>query len=362
MDSSIPLRQSLASQLVLYLEDSIRKGEWDDYLPGERYLCERYHVSRTTVRRSLEILASRGLIIAVPRKGHRIQTVPGKSEIQTVPHRVALLSPVPREAFRPWQFAWITLLEERLHADGCSFEIIRNRQLYQTGSTRNLTSWLKGHKSKIWILLQAEKQLQQRFAEAGIPTVVCGTAFEAVGLSSVDVDHFALCRHAAGRLLAAGHKSIVFFSEDRDTAGENASRKGFLDAVENSGRTDLFARIVKCQSDPRLVFTELRNVFNYRRPPTGMLVGNPFHCLTLFSLLHERDLRVPHDVSIISRYNEPFLDFVRPRPSSYEVEPRQFAKAVHDAVSALLRKEVRQGSRLLLPNSIDGESVAERST
>ena len=54
---------SLHRQLFLVLRDQISQGLFaDGALPGEEALCERFGVSRVTVRRALADLAAQGLV------------------------------------------------------------------------------------------------------------------------------------------------------------------------------------------------------------------------------------------------------------------------------------------------------------
>jgi GntR family transcriptional regulator len=62
-------RSPLYLQLVQRIATSIELGQWPSggVLPGERQLCEALQVSRTTLRKAIQVLTERGLI--VPRQG-----------------------------------------------------------------------------------------------------------------------------------------------------------------------------------------------------------------------------------------------------------------------------------------------------
>ncbi len=59
--------------ILLYeqLARQITDGTWppDYQIPSERDLCDRYRVSRTTVRQSLQLAERRGLVVRVPGRG-----------------------------------------------------------------------------------------------------------------------------------------------------------------------------------------------------------------------------------------------------------------------------------------------------
>ncbi len=61
-------------ELAEYLEGGIREGAFapESFLPGERALCERFNLSRVTVRNGLNLLTEKHLIQPVPGRGYRV--------------------------------------------------------------------------------------------------------------------------------------------------------------------------------------------------------------------------------------------------------------------------------------------------
>ena len=56
----IPRRISLSTQVAAAIRKGIEDGVWEEFLPGERRLCDLFQVSRPTVRAALHTLAKDG--------------------------------------------------------------------------------------------------------------------------------------------------------------------------------------------------------------------------------------------------------------------------------------------------------------
>ncbi|MBM3844499.1 MAG: GntR family transcriptional regulator, partial [Verrucomicrobia bacterium] len=68
---AVPQRHSLVGQTVACLQSAIAAGQWREWLPAERALCELLQVSRSTLRRALAQLQRDGAIRAEHRTARR---------------------------------------------------------------------------------------------------------------------------------------------------------------------------------------------------------------------------------------------------------------------------------------------------
>lgn len=76
------------------MEQDIRDGLFDPekYLPGEDALAERYQVSRSTIRRVIEILNHEGVVVKEPNRGTMIAANASASRIQPASSRTLTLA------------------------------------------------------------------------------------------------------------------------------------------------------------------------------------------------------------------------------------------------------------------------------
>jgi GntR family transcriptional regulator len=79
-DSAVPLHAQLAE--LLRTQIRCQKLQSGEQIPSERELCERYEISRITVRRALSTLAQEGLVYATVGKGTYVAMPRLKEELQ----------------------------------------------------------------------------------------------------------------------------------------------------------------------------------------------------------------------------------------------------------------------------------------
>ena len=97
--------------------------------------------------------------------------------------------------------------------------------------------------------------------------------------------------------------------------------------------------------------------FRQPTPPTALLVSRPPHVLTVLGHLMRRGLRLPHDVALISRDDDAFLEHVVPSVARYASNPSAFAQKLSKLVL-----EVASGGALvaadhrIMPHFVRGET------
>ncbi|MBL9199148.1 MAG: substrate-binding domain-containing protein [Opitutaceae bacterium] len=356
---SLPQRHSLVTQTAAILRQEIAKGTWREWLPGERPLCRLLQVSRNTLRTALEELQRARILDTRHGAGHRIARVPPGGSPAANPTAVTLLMPDPMEQLRPSQALWVDELRELLIDHGHRLRVLHGRPYFRPTARRALQRLVPQHPSACWILTLSTEPAQRWFAEAGVPCVAAGSIYPGIDLPSVDLDYRALCRHAVGAMLAAGHRRIVFLNHKSRRAGDLEGEGGFLEGARGSGCTSAEAQIVHHEATVDHLGRTVRRLMQQQRRPTALLVSSSNYYLTVASRLAQLGLRVPQDVSLISRDEDPFLPFVLPAPARYHTQPHDFAKRLLRVVLELIEDGlVTQRQIRIMPEFFRGESLA----
>jgi LacI family transcriptional regulator len=181
--------------------------------------------------------------------------------------------------------------------------------------------------------------------------VIAGSCHAGVDLPFRDLDYRAACRHAAGVLLALGHRRLALIAPKTRLAGDIESATGFLEGVRGSRHADATASV--CHHDATVT-----GVAHLLKRITALLVANAYHCLAVVSGLAKLGVRVPAEVSVISRDEGSFLTFLMPTPARYIANPRAFARSLLQPVLELLEGGgVTQRAQRLMPGFVRGETI-----
>ena len=359
---SIPRRQSLVSQTAAILCEEIRQGSWRDWLPGERTLCEALQVSRNTLRAALTALKRDGVIRSDHGAGNRILARPRSRLGGLRSHDVGLLSPEALEHLRPSLTLWIDELRGMLSERGCRLHVFHGPQYFRSNPSAALEKLVAQHPHACWVLALSNESTQRWFDRKAVRCVVAGSVYPGLNLPFCDLDHHAMCRHAAGFMLGLGHRKLALVIQKTRRAGDLESEAGFVEGVRQSPHPD--AAVVVSHHDAMVgsICQALRRLMEQSPAPTALLVANAHHYLTVVGRLAQCGYRIPQDISVISRDEDEdtFLSFVVPAPARYTASPHAMAKTLLRTVLELLEDGVvTQGSVRIMPDFIRGETLAE---
>lgn len=341
---------SLPAQVSAALRAEIDRGVWSEWLPGERTLTETLQVSRKTLRKALAQLQREGRVVAVHGQGNRITSRPTAATAggQGEP-AIALLTPDPLERMRPYTSLWVSHLKTLLIEKGARLRAFDGRKFFTQHPAKALEKLRAQHPADCWLLANSTEATQRWFAENAIPCVVAGSCHPGIDLPHADLDHYALCRHAAGVLLGAGHRHVALLNERSGRAGDVESEAGFIAGVRESPHPEARPLVIHHEHSPASLGKAVQRLLEMPNPPTALLLSNGASYLTVTSVLAQRGLRVPQDVSVVSRDDEPFFEFLVPTPTRYATSHHAFAKKLLKPLLQLLSGEaiVPRATRIL---------------
>lgn len=363
MSSATETYQSLAVQVAARIEQEINRKTWVGWLPGERAVAENLQVSRKTVRKALTILQRDGLIRTTRGLGHEIKIrnlIPESSPANAL---VGLLTPEPIEHLRPFTTLWVDALRSLLIEHGFRLTTFSGHRYFSQRPDKALSRLVRQNPQNCWVLAHSNERVQQWFHDSNVPCIIAGSCHVGLDLPDVDLDYFAVCRHAVGTMLRHGHRRIGFLTTLSNRAGDLESEAGFSAGSHQSAYGSITPYIMRHDGSVEGVNRMLTRMFSLASPPTAILVINPSYYLTTVTFLAGRGLRVPHDVSLMSRDDETFLSYLNPTPARYSYNPRTFAKRLMQPLMIQLRGHKLPRTRFRIePKYLPGPSLGAPAT
>ncbi len=351
-------RESLGQTAAAALAAEIARGRWPRVLPGEFQLSTELQVSRSTIRQALAILRTEGMLKTVNGYG---SVVVRKDRAAVAPpsRTLGLLQPTELDQLKPYQLLWIDHL--RSHCTAAGYELIVHELRSESAAKRAKlhARLLEQYHHRCWILNLSPAGLQARFQALGVQCVVAGTCDEGVTLPHVALDNRALGIHAAGLLLAKGHRQLAVLAEKNQTAAWENCTRGFLEIARQKG---LEPEVLRHEPNAENVGRLLGRVLGSGRRPSAILVLNPFYYLTVVSVLGNLGLRIPADISLLTTYGDPFLGYLLPSPGHYDYRPAAYARRLFAMAEALAAGRAARTGVLLEPTYIAGKSLAAPPT
>lgn len=325
--ATLPRRQPRAAEAAEWLRAQLQQGAWSGELPGELELARELQVGRNTLRAALKTLEHEGLLRATA--GKRRAIIPPGDEVRSpgTPAARALLLLSHSQSQMP--LPWAESLRLQLQTAGRGLAACVEPAAFRRSPAAALERLHARHPGVVWILHRSTAAMQRWFQQQGLPAVIAGTQHPEITLPQVDTDYRAASRHAAGRLLALGHRRLAILLPRALLAGDAESVAGFMEAAGEAG----VEKAAHDETSPGVVHA-LRHLLASPTPPTGIFVLRAEPCATALSWLLAQGVAVPGMLSLLCRDDHPFLAHLHPEPSRYRSGTELFARKLARLVLA----------------------------
>lgn len=178
----------------------------------------------------------------------------------------------------------------------------------------------------IFLTSRIGDKLMDELWEMQFPFVVLGHPGRENEVAWVDNDNVAVGRAAAEHLIQHGCRRLVYWDYSPAHSVSVLRRKGFDEAIRAAGLNPAEQSVVDvtwgtCTPNVQ----QFKRLFGRANHPDGILAGD-LMAMSLISLLKERGLSVPEDVSVVGFNNTPTGQTCQPPLTSVDLSPASLGK------------------------------------
>lgn len=318
----------LSATVTQTLRTELEAGRWSGDLPSERKLCEILQVSRVTLRPALIELERLGWLCTEPGRRRRIAKQIAPSRTPAAGRNIVMISPLTLQRIEPFVLLGLDHLRELLARGNMLLKTETRPECFGPSPARSLERLVRDVQADVWLLWHSTCEMQEWFHAQALKHVVVGSAFNPLRNPAVDLDHVATARHAAGSFARLGHRRVAVIVPDSNLAGDNGSIEGFSAGAAKFTGGALQVDVVRHDGSPEGLVRAIDRVMRFEPRPTGIFSAGGVQTIGIMTRLLQSGFQVPHDVSIISRDDDPALDFVSPSPARYFRPPIKFARGL----------------------------------
>ena len=346
-------RATTADQVAVNLREGMEKGLWGNRLPSERELARHLGVSRPSVHAALLELARAGVVENGNRRVARVLSP--RPSPATVP-MACIATPFSREAFGSAlaEDPFRLVMRAQLADAGIGWNETIDARLGKKEPGRYLSKLVAEHGRACWLIDNSSPGIQHWFEQARIPTLVLGSCYAGVRLPSIDTDYHAIGRHAASHLLRHGHRRLALILAPHAKPGDLACRDSIVQALAESTQPMSVVEMT-AKLNPARLRLEFDRLLARRPRPTVVFTMLPEITQTVLLHLLRSGIRVPDEISLISRDSHALFDVGAPEITRYDSSNVKKAHVIVRVVQSLLAgRPVSAKPILLTPTFVPG--------
>ncbi|MCC5842672.1 MAG: GntR family transcriptional regulator [Verrucomicrobia bacterium] len=313
-------RAYLYKQLSDTLRKEILEGVYkpDERLPSMDDLAEQYKMNRITVKRALSELRAEGLIYSIPAQGtyvalgeqHTVNTGKGRKTVALV------ISGLHTHSLGAYHVDVITGIQEAL-GDHEWYLMLVN--LDDPSEDRAYEHVMQIQLDGAIYLGYFTPSLLRRLVRNGPPSVLIDQKIRGLKCDMINVDNYAGAFEAAQYLIEQGHRKIVcvtgspgIVSDERKNGVEDAWKENGYPAGDLTWVEGDFQRESGLKAAEKLLKS--------KQHPTAIFCFNDEMAAGVLQTLHDRNIRVPGEISVIGFDNITWTLATWPQLTTVQVE------------------------------------------
>ena len=336
-----PKYQSVADSLRQEIEDGVYSSK--QLLPTEHSLCQRFQISRQTVRRALSVLEDEGLITRRQGSGSHLRARIGPEALLNC--TVAVVTTYIND----YIFPGILRGMERILAANSSAPLLFATQ-NQVSIERKILQTLLTIKDLDGVLMEGSKtalpdpnlDLYQKLIDRGVRLVfINGTYPELSSIPSVLADNYGGGRMLVGYLHQKGHQNIAGIFKNDDMQG-TLRYAGYIEALRDLGLPLEDRQICWYNTEMRESFLSegfLDCTLDSFSGCSAIVCYNDEVAIRVVSHLKKRGIQVPQEMAVVSFDDSQYSELAPVRITSLSHGGQNLGELAADLMLRQLRGE-----------------------
>lgn len=347
---------SPSAQVAIHLQERIIANHWKGLLPGTPALSAELGVDRKTVIAAIAQLEEEGLLISQgPGRNRKILLpdvfTPACLNIRVIPYE---------DSDR--QVPYVLEITHRIRQLGHSINLTPKNLTNLGMDTKRISKYVEAHPADAWILCAGSREVLEWFAAQKTPAFAIFGRRRQVNISSVGPDKRDAIRSVIRRLVALGHRRIVYLvREERRKPSPGILERQFLEELESHGIPSGPYSLPNWEDDPDSFHECLERLFKYT-PPTAIITDEAKFFVATQQHLALKDIIAPRDVSLVCCDTHPLFDWCQPQISHIRWDiPPVVDHTVH-WVSELSRGKNERKASFIPAEFIEGGTIGPAKT
>ncbi len=292
-------RISVVEQTTEHLREGLRSGRWRGQLPGAVLLATELGISINTLRAALRIVEAEGLV-QMGANG-RSRHVSARASRRKRPLRIGILLFEPLIEDTGQSVQLFLGLQHALEMAGFTLFFSQKTQCGLDHDVNRIARYVAGARADAWVVSSGSRLVLEWFAAQPLPVLAISGRRQGLPLASVGLDKSPAMLAATRRLIALGHRRIVYLFR-------RVHRLPELSPVLRPLLAELAAH--GCAATEGFVFPDweetpagLHTLFTalfHSTPPTALFLDETHIAIAAQQFLAERQLRVPEEVSLVN--------------------------------------------------------------
>jgi LacI family transcriptional regulator len=308
------------------------------------------------------VLRQEGLMV-IHGKRHTLARTARRAFHPSASKIIYFITPELLYSMTPFKLYQVDELRRHLHDSGFTLEFYCDKRCRSAGAPKFLKDLVLHTRAACWILNACSAEVQRWFSKQGLPAIVAGSRQAEVDLPAINFDYHAVSVHAAGLFLRMGHRCVALVIPQIKQLGDIVTEQGFLEGFQKAKQEDRLPLIARYDGTVPGICHALASLFRLKHVPSALFISYPQHVGTALSYLIRLNLRVPDDVSLVSRQHDSVLDFLIPSIATYTFSIPQYAMRLSRMAVQLVNAGSMTPRQYFVPGEFRaGDSLARKAS